>query len=182
MQTPNPDPYDGDGVHYSEGETVHFRRLIVLAGVVIGIIGLFMKSLVTDGESLLPNLPHPDFPDGIPTIWGGLDTWAQIVLVILIIVLVFLSLRPVLSKAPGRMDSMIIAVIGVALLAYAIVKWVDAGDKADALAAGFAQAQAGGAIPTAFDVARGIGFLVLIVGTVLVIAGGALGIAQNQEE
>lgn len=162
---------------------MHFRRLMALAGVVIGIIGLFMKSLITDGESLLPDLSaaSPDFPNGIPTIWGGLDGWAQVVLVILIIVVVYLCVRPILSDPPGRTDSMIIAVIGVALLAYAVVKWVDAGDKADTLAAGFAQANAGGMIPAAFDVTRGVGFFVLIVGTILVLAGGALGLTSRQD-
>lgn len=162
---------------------MHRNRLFVLAGVVIGIIGLFMKSLTTDGEELLPTLHQADagFPDGIPTIWGGLDTWAQVVLVILIAVLLFLALRPVMANGFDRMSSMIVAVIGVALLAYAVVKFIDAGDKASDLAGAFGQAAAGGAIPAAFEVARGIGFLVLIVGTVLVIYGGAAGLVGNQE-
>ena len=162
---------------------MHVNRLIALAGVVIGIIGLFMKSLVTDGESLLPDLSQasPDFPNGIPTIWGGLDTWAQVVLVILIVVVVFLALRPVVSAAMSRTDSMIIGVIGVALLAYAIVKWVDAGDKATNLQNGFAQANAGGMIPTAFEVTRGLGFIVLVIGTVLLVAAGAMGLAKKEQ-
>lgn len=156
---------------------MHRNRLIALAGVIIGVIGLFMKSLTTDGEALLPDLSaaNPAFPDGIPTIWGGLDTWAQWVLVALIIVVVVLCLRPILSQPMDRNSSMIVAIIGVALLAYAIVKWMDAGDKADNLQAAFAQAAGAGAIPAAFEVARGVGFLVLIVGTVLVIFGGAMG-------
>ena len=160
---------------------MHVNRLMALAGVIIGVIGLFMKSLVTDGEELLPTLAaaSPDFPDGIPTIWGGLDAWAQVVLVILIIVVVFLSFRPVIADRFSRTDSMIVAVIGVALLAYAIVKWVDAGDKADTLQAGFAQANAGGLIPVAFEVTRGVGFVVLVVGTVLVAAAGAMGLARR---
>jgi hypothetical protein len=157
---------------------------MALAGVIIGVIGLFMKSLTTDGEELLPtlNAANPDFPDGIPTIWGGLDTWAQWVLVVLIIVVVVLCLRPVLSEALDRTSSMIVAVIGVALLAYAIVKWMDAGDKADTLQAAFAQAAGAGAVPAAFEVARGVGFLVLIVGTVLVVFGGAMGFISSDDE
>lgn len=163
---------------------MHRNRLFVLAGVVIGVIGLFMKSLTTDGEEFLPALHQadPGFPDGIPTIWGGLDTWAQVVLVILIAVLLFLALRPVLSNGFDRMSSMIAAVIGVALLAYAIVKFLDAGDKATDLAGALGQAAAGGAIPTAFEVGRGIGFVVLIVGTVLVIYGGAAGLVSGNQE
>lgn len=157
---------------------------MALAGVVIGVIGLFIKALSTDGEELLPNLnaANPDFPDGIPTIWGGLDTWAQWVLVILIIVVVVLALRPVVSQPMDRNTSMIVAVIGVALLAYAIIKWMEAGDDADSLQAAFGQAAAGGAIPAAFEVARTAGFLVLIVGTVLVTFAGAMGFMGSSED
>jgi hypothetical protein len=163
---------------------MHRNRLFVLAGVVVGVIGLFMKSLKTDGEELLPTLHQADagFPDGIPTIWGGLDTWAQVVLVILIAVLLFLVFRPVLSNGFDRTSSMIAAVIGIALLAYAIVKFLDAGDKASNLADAFGKAFAGGAIPAAFSVSRGIGFVVLIVGTVLVIYGGAAGLVGTNRE
>src|SRR5665811_329045 len=107
------------------GEGVHTGRLFALAGVVIGIVGLFLKALTSAGEGLLPALhqANPDFPDGIPTIWGGLDTWAQIVLVILIVVVVALALMGVRSAAMSRSSSLVTAVIGVALLAYAVVKY-----------------------------------------------------------
>jgi hypothetical protein len=157
---------------------------MALGGVVIGVIGLFMKSLVTDGEAALPDLnaASPEsFPDGIPTIWGGLDGWAQIVLVILIIAVVFLAVRPVIGDALSRTDSMIVGVIGIALLAYAVIKWMDAGDKADALAGGFTQAAEAGLLPAALEVTRGVGFFVLIVGTVLVAAAGALGLMGRNE-
>lgn len=163
---------------------MHRNRLIALAGVVIGVIGLFMKSLTTDGESALPDLnaASPDFPDGIPTIWGGLDAWAQVVLVILILVVVVICFRPDMAKGLDRNSSMIVAGIGVALLAYAVVKFIDAGDKADNLTAAFGQAFEAGLLPVAFEVSRGIGFIVLIVGTVLVIFGGAMGFVGDAEE
>jgi membrane protease YdiL (CAAX protease family) len=163
---------------------VHRNRLIALAGVIIGVIGLFIKSLNTDGEGLLEtlNAANPDFPDGIPTIWGGLDTWAQVVLVILIIVVVVIAVRPDIARGLDRNSSMIVAGIGVALLAYAVIKWMDAGDKADNLQAAFGQAAEGGAIPAAFEVSRSVGFLVLIVGTVLVLFAGAMGFMGDVEE
>jgi hypothetical protein len=166
---------------------VHFRRLLALAGVVIGIIGLFMKTLITDGESdmeTLAQIAHDQgnhFPKGIPTIWGGLAGWAQVLLVIFIIVIVFLSFRPDIAKGFNRMDSMIIGVIGVALLAYAVYKFVDAGDAAQSLADGFAAMAAAGAPTAAYEVSRGIGFFVLILGTVLVTAAGALGLMGDNE-
>ncbi len=163
---------------------MHRNRLIALAGVIIGIIGLFIKSLNTDGEELLPtlNAANPDFPDGVPTIWGGLDLWAQWVLVILIIVVLVICLRPVISQGLDRNSSMIVALIGVATLAYAIIKWMDAGDKADNLEAAFGQAAAGGAIPAAFEVGRSVGFLVLIIGTVLITFAGAMGFMGTDDE
>ncbi len=160
---------------------MHTGRLFALAGVVIGIIGLFLKSLSSAGESLLPALAqaNPAFPDGIPTIWGGLDTWAQWVLVVLIVVVVVLALLGVRSAAMDRNSSAVTAVIGVALLAYVIVKYLDALDSADSIQAGMAQAAAGGLIPEAYTVSVGIGFLILAVGTVLVIAGGLSGLRSE---
>jgi hypothetical protein len=153
---------------------MHTGRLFILGGVIIGVIGLFMKALRTAGESLLPNLHQadPTFPAGIPTIWGGLDTWAQIVLVVLLVVVVVLALMGPVSKAMSKNASLTTAVIGTALLAYTVVKMIDAFDTADTLQTGMAQAYAGGLIPTAYAVSAGFGFFVLLVGTALVIAGG----------
>ena len=160
---------------------VHFGRLMALTGVIIGIIGLFLKALSTDGEGLLPALSadNPAFPESIPTIWGGLDTWAQIVLVILIIVVVVLAFYGARAAAMDRNSSMVTAVIGAALLVYAVIKMLDANDEAETLAAGFGQAAGAGAIPEAYAVGTGIGFLILIVGTVLVIAGGLSGLRDS---
>lgn len=160
---------------------MHFSRLMALAGVIIGIIGLFMKSLTTSTADGVP--PEVEggvggFSDIVPTIWGGLDTWAQWVLVIFIIVVVVLAVRPVVSQALNRNDSMIVGGIGVVLLVYAIIKWMDAGDKADEATAGLA---ANGIPPELFSIDPGLGFLVLIVGTVLVTFAGASGFVGKSE-
>lgn len=161
---------------------MQFGRLMALSGVVIGIIGLFMKALRTDGEAVLPALSADSdaFPAEIPTIWGGLDTWAQIVLVVLIIGVIALAFMGVRSQAMDRNSSLITAVIGAALLVYAVIKMLDAGDEAESLAAGFGQAAAAGAIPEAYAVGTGFGFLILIIGTVLVIAGGLNGLRSTE--
>ncbi|GBE21750.1 hypothetical protein BMS3Bbin01_01102 [bacterium BMS3Bbin01] len=162
---------------------MHTGRLLALAGVIVGIIGLFLKALTSAGEGLLPALHQadPSFPDGFPTIWGGLATWAQIVLVILIVVVVALALLGVRSAAMSRSSSLVTAVIGVALLAYAIIKYLDALDSADAIQAGMAKAAAGGMIPAeAYTVSAGIGFFILIIGTVLMIAGGLSGLRSSE--
>jgi hypothetical protein len=157
---------------------------MALVGVIIGVIGLFFSGLSTDGEGVLPALSQQSdsFPDGIPTIWGGLDTWAQWVLVILIIVVVALAFMGVRNAPYDNNAAGITAVIGVALLAYAIVKYLDASDSADTLQGGFAQAAAGG-VPgvEAWSVSPSIGFFVLMVGTVVVVAAGVLSFMARSE-
>lgn len=163
---------------------MHLHRLMALAGALIGVIGLFFSGLSTDGKGVLEALSQQSdsFPDGIPTIWGGLDGWAQIVLVILIIVTVALAVMPDRMFSYDRNGAGITAVIGLALLAYAFVKYLDAGDKADTLEAGFAQAAAGGiAGIQAWSVAPGIGFFVLMIGTILVLAAGIMSLVANKE-
>ena len=155
---------------------------MALAGVIIGIIGLFMKSLTTsvaDGVPAEVSGGVDGFADIVPTIWGGLDTWAQWVLVIFIVVVVVLAVRPDMARALSRYDSMIVGGIGIVLLVYAIIKWMDAGDKAEEATAGLV----GGGIPAElFSIDRGVGFLILIVGTVLVTFAGAMGFVGKSDE
>jgi succinate dehydrogenase/fumarate reductase cytochrome b subunit len=162
---------------------VHTGRLFALTGVVIGIVGLFLKALRTGGEEFLPDLSaaSSDFPESIPTIYGGLDTWAQILVVILIIAVVVLAFYGVRAAAMDRNSSLITAVIGAALLAYAVIKMLDANDDAENLEAGFAQAAGAGLLPAVYTVSLGVGFFILIVGTVLVIAGGLSGLRSSDE-
>lgn len=158
---------------------MHRSRLLAIVGVVVGIVGLFLTSLNTDGEDLLPalNQANPDFPDGIPTIWGGLDAWAQVALVVLILVVLALALRPVIQEVMHRTSGVIVIVIGLALFAYAIVKWLDASDKADSLQEAFAAAAGAGAIPAAFEVSTApLGYLLLLGGTAVVALAGVLAV------
>ena len=122
------------------------------------------------------------FPAGIPTIWGGLDTWAQWVLVALIIVVVVLAFMGDRSAPYDMTSAGVTAVIGVALLVYAIIKYVDAGDKADTLEGAFAQA-AGAGVPgvEAWSVSPSIGFFVLMLGTVVVAAAGILSLISSNQ-
>jgi hypothetical protein len=152
---------------------MHWTRIWTLLGVVLGVAALFMKGATTDGEELLPALSQGgEFPDGISTIWGGLDTWVQVVVVIAIIAVVAFALMPPLKAVETLPYALITTLIGVALLVYAIVKFVEAGDDASTLEAGFAQAAAAGAIPAAFTVTVGNGFYILMAGTAMVAIGG----------
>ena len=158
---------------------MHRTRLLAFLGVVVGVVGLFLTSLNTEGEDLLPalNQANPDFPDGIPTIWGGLDGWAQIALVVLIVVVVALALRPVIQEPMHRMSGVVVILVGLALFAYAIVKWLHAADKAESLQAAFGQAAQAGAVPTAFTVGTApLGYLLLLIGTAAVAVAGVLSV------
>ncbi len=93
---------------------------------------------------------------------------------------VVLALRPPLNVAMDTMSASVVSVIGFALMVYAIIKWMDAADKADNLQAAFAQAFEGGLVPEAFTVNTTAGFLILVIGTVVVIFSGIVAITANQ--
>ena len=163
---------------------MHNSRLFALVGAGIGIMGLFLKALTTAGEGLLPTLSQTGsgFPNGIPTIWGGLATWAQIVLVLVIGAIITLSLRPRHEDPLDRTSGGIVAVLGIAMLAYAVTEWADAFDKSDTFEAGFLQAAQAGVIPASFSVAPSTGFVILLVGTALVVFGGVLGFRTGDHD
>ncbi|MBT8212726.1 MAG: hypothetical protein KJN71_06240 [Acidimicrobiia bacterium] len=162
---------------------MHTSRILAVVGSIIGIVGLFFTSLESEAEALLPTLnqANPAFPDGLPTVWGGLDTWAQVVLVILIVVVLFLALRPVISRAMDRNTGLTVGVIGLILGVYAIIKWMDASDSADELQGSLGQAAQAGLIPQAFEVTPSAGFIILVAGTVIVLAGGLLAAVQSSD-
>ena len=157
-----------------KGDPVHWTRIWTLIGVVLGVAALFTKGATTDGEELLPalNASDPAFPDGISTIWGGLDTWVQVVVVVAIIAVVVFAFMPPLNLVERVPYALTTTLIGVALLVYAIIKFMEARDDASTLQDGFAQAAGGGAIPAAFEVLVGWGFYVLMAGTAMVAIGG----------
>ena len=163
---------------------MHWNRLMALTGVIIGIMGLSMEGLTTAGEPFMADLSKAiaGFPDGIPTIWGGSASWAQPVVALLFIAVVVFALRPDRAAAMDRNSTMTVAVIGVALLAYAVYKMIDAGTDADNLAAAFTGVASQGGLPAAFPVDIGFGFLVLIVGAVLVTFGGAIGFMESTDD
>ncbi len=156
-----------------KGDPMHWTRIWTLFGVILGVIALFMKGATSDAEELLPALSQAGgFPDGISTIWGGLDAWVQVVVVIAIIAVVAFAFMPPLKAVEAVPYALTTTLIGVALLVYAIVKFVEAGDDASTLEAGLAQAAAAGAIPAAFTVTVGTGFYILMAGTAMVAIGG----------
>lgn len=153
---------------------MHWTRVWTLFGVILGVVALFMKGATTDGEELLPALAESGaaFPDGISTIWGGLDTWVQVVVVIAIFAVVAFALMPPIDTPEKTPFALSTTLIGVALLVYAIIKFLEARDDASTLQDGFAEAAAAGVIPAAFTVSVGWGFYLLMAGTAMVAIGG----------
>ena len=163
---------------------MHWTRIWTLLGVVLGVLALFMKGATTDGEELLPALSQadPNFPDGIPTIWGGLSTVAQVIVVIAILAVVVFAFMPPLRRSEARPYALATVLIGVGLLIYTAIEYMGARDDASTLADGFAQAAAGGAIPAAFSVAVGVGFYVLMAATAIVAIGGLVMLIGPDDE
>lgn len=162
---------------------MHLHRLLAVSGVAIGVVGLFFKSLITEGEPALATLSQQrdTFPSGIPTIWGGLEVWAKVVLVVIVATVIWMAVRPYIELTFMRASATVVAASGVALLAYAVVKYLDASDSARTLEAGFQQA-AGAGVPgiAAWSVSPSLGFFVLIIGTVVVALGGVLSLASRE--
>lgn len=161
---------------------MHNSRLFPLVGVGIAVIGLFLKSLTTAGEGLLPTLSQMEaaFPEGIATIWGGLAMWAQILLLLIITAVVGITLRPNHELPIDRVEGAVVSILGIALIGYAVSRWVDAGARAEDLEIGFAQAAQADIIPAAYSVSTSAGFVILLVGASLILFGGVVSLRREQ--
>lgn len=161
---------------------MHSSRLFALVGIGIAVIGLPLRSLSTGGAGLLPTLSQmdADLPDGISSIWGGFPTWAQVSLVILIGAVVALTARPIHDEPLDHRTGSIVAVIGVVMLGYGVSEWIQAIDRANLLEAGFLEAARAGVISTVYPVSTSPGFVIFLVGAVLVVFGGVLGLREDR--
>ncbi len=160
---------------------MHIGRILALVGALFAVLGLALKVLIMDGVDALPELSQavPGVPDGIPTIFGGLDTWAKVVVVVLLVVIVVLAVRPPTKQPQDRVSAGITTLAGAAFFVYAVIKLLETGDESLALMEVFDQLGEVGARPEALDgsiVAPGFGFLIIMVGTALVATGGGFGL------
>jgi len=160
---------------------MHIGRILALVGALFAVLGLALTVLIMDGMDALPELSQavPGVPDGIPTIFGGLDTWAKVVVVVLLAVVVVLAVRPRTRQPQDRVSAGITTLVGVAFFVYAVIKLLETGDESLALMEVFDQLGEVGARPAALDgsiVAPGFGFLIIMVGTALVATGGVFGL------
>ncbi len=162
---------------------MHVGRIVVLVGAVLASLGLPLKALVMDEVDHLPALSEavPGVPDGVPTIFGGLDTWAQFVVVIVLVAVVVLALLPPIKQPQRRVSAGVTSLAGVAFFVYAYVKFAEALDDADALNSVVDQL---GELPEEIEVGManaGLpGFWLLMLGTALVAIGGVVGLRARK--
>jgi len=166
---------------------MHISRILALLGVVVAVVGMLLKSLVHEGTEALAELsqalPQIPIPIEIPTIWGGLDTSAQIVVAIVLMVIVVLALWPPLKQPQNRLSAAITTLAGVGFLVFAVVKLNETQDDASGLQTAFDQAKAAGVLPSALQdaiVSPGIGFYIIIIGTALVSLAGLIALIRGR--
>lgn len=163
---------------------MHLGRIVVLIGSVLAVVGLAMKALTMDGEDALPGLNalNDAFPTGIPTIFGGLETWTQIVVVVALIVVVVLAFLPPLKQPESVVAAAATIVVGLGFFAYAIVKYNETSDDAAALQAGLDRADSLGVLPDGVgNVETSMGFFILMGATALVAIGGVLALLGGKK-
>ena len=158
---------------------MHYGRILALLGVVIGVIGLFIKKASSEGEAALAQLsqiPDSPFPADLnENTWSALynDTaWAAIVFAILLVVAIVVVFLPPMSKAMSKAIAGVATAAGVLMLLVGIFATLGAQDDASTLQDGFAAVAAQGAIPKAFTVSIGYGWYMLAISGLLVAIGG----------
>lgn len=167
---------------------MHYGRIVALIGVIVTVVGLFLKSASSAAEAVMADLnlaSEGAIPSEFTNVWTGIwddKAWAAITLVIALVAIVVLCFVPVVKNALSRMNGLIMVVLGVVVLAIGGVATMtargDAGDLADAFAGMFAQQQ----LPEAYSVDLGIGWILLIIGGAVVAIGGVLSLMARPEE
>ncbi len=163
---------------------MHIGRILALLGVVVGAVGFVLKSATSAGDVVLPalNQADPAFPSGFDNTWTALynDTaWAAIVFALLALGSLAIALIPPLGDSMKRIYGLSASTFGVLMLLIAVFSTLGAGDRADTLQAGFAQAAQGGLIPDAFTVSIGFGWYLWSLAGVLVAIGGVMSLLSR---
>ncbi len=155
---------------------MHGGRIVTLLGAALAVAGLVLKALVLDGVDALPALSEiAEVPAEIPTIWGGLDAWTRIAVVIVLVVVVALALRPPLREPEDRWSAALTTTLGALFFVYALGRLLDASDESLALMEAFDALAGAGVLPDALQgstVGPGPGFFLLLLGAAFVTGGG----------
>ncbi len=167
---------------------MHYGRILAIVGVVIGAVGLFLKKASSDAEQFLGalNQANPAIPSSLDeNTWTALynDTAAAaIVFAIAAVAVLVVAFMPPLPAAMKRLYALAVTVLGVVMLIIGVFATLGAGDDADTLEAGLAQAAGAGAIPEAFAVNIGWGWYLLIIAGVVVAIGGVVSLIARPDE
>ncbi len=158
---------------------MHYGRILALLGVVIGVIGLFIKKASSEGEAALAQLsqiPDSPFPADLnENTWSALknDTaWAAIVFAVLLVVAIVVVFVPPMSQPMSNAIAGVATASGIIMLIIGLVAVNGAKADASTLQDGFAAVAAQGAIPKAFTVSIGYGWFMLALAGLLVAVGG----------
>ncbi len=174
----------GDTSHPTTGGLVHRGRILALVGAALAVFGLWLKFLVMDNVDNLAPLSKavPSVPDGVPTIFGALDTWAQPLVGVLLAVVVVLAVWPPLGHPQDRVSAGITSLSGVAFFVYAFVKVQEALDDAEALNAlgDTVDAAAADGLYELGMANAGFGFWLIMLGTAMVAIGGVVGLRARR--
>ncbi|MFV1969882.1 MAG: hypothetical protein ACC683_02630 [Acidimicrobiia bacterium] len=166
---------------------MHYGRITTAVGSVLAIIGLGLMSASSPGAELLPtlNAANPAFPDGFDRVFTALwnkNPAAGAIFLISLVAVLGLSLVPDIKEALGRMNALIVTVLGVVMLVIGGFATSGALDDADTLEAAFGEAFAGGVIPAAFTVSISWGWYLLALAGVLAAIGGVLQLMARPDE
>ena len=167
---------------------MHYGRILILIGAVGAVIGFLLTSASSAGEEALVLLNQADpasWPSGFSSTWTALyiDTaWAAIVYAIGLVGALIIAFMPPLDQAVKRLYGLAAAVLGIVMLVIGVVATLGAGDDAEALQNGFAQAAAAQAIPDAYTVSIGFGWYLLVLSALLIAIGGVVSLIARPDE
>ena len=167
---------------------MHYGRIVIVVGAVLGAIGFLPQSASSNGEELLPALSQASdaFPSGFDNTFMALynDTAAAAVVYLIAAVAALGTVfMPPFKEAQTRLLALTATVLGVLMLAIAAFATMGAADDASTLQNGFAEAAAGGLIPPAdYTVSIGFGWYLMILAGVVVAVGGVLGLMARPNE
>lgn len=167
-----------------EGSVVHYGRIVAIVGVVVSVVGLFLKSASSGAEVVMEqlNAAQDAIPAGFDNVWTAIyddKSWAAILLAVVLVGIVVLSLMPPVRAALARSSGLFLTILGVVVIVIGGIATLDAMDSASNLQDAFGVLFEGGLIPEAYTVSIGIGWVLLLVGGGIAAVGGILSVMAN---
>jgi len=168
-------------------DQMHYGRITTVVGSVLAIIGFGLKSASSGAEPLMPalnlanSLIPSEFERIVVKIWDRSAAGA-IVLILALAVILVVTLLPDLKEAMGRLNALIVTVMGVVLLIGGIIVAGKAISDADDLQGAFSAMALGELIPQAFTVDVSLGWYMIPLGGAVAAIGGVLQLIARPDE